>query len=570
MTQWQHKPWSQQEDSDLRVAALRGATLNDLTRDHQRSTVDIRVRLEHLGLPDASDDQPAAEPSTATQALPSPASSLERSINDLMVTLLKLKATPDQRELPQDVVRDVTKAYERLNAGLLETAPPTDSEDTDAAGQDPPLDRLRAALLQAVSACLSNLENRYIANLALGLIEDGEQTPLAAIAGKLGVSREQAHQRCVHAFLSINVLFPQASPIAVQIHSALKEISATTHWADPLEAAPHVVRLINDSYGAATQLTLMCCRAAGASSRDLAQTTARAVTLACRDPDLHGCWTLGRWADAVGKTLFERLSYFPSPPIELRGTGRLPGNSSGNSSEPDTLHFKSNKLNRTVACESWMERQILSWLERSPDVLWYQEQPAAVPCVLDGEKCDYFPGVAIWDSQHRVVIVEAKPIFRIFRRETLIRALAALGLFGSQGMGYLLIDTVGRTLAELAHQPFDVSAAEEIESLFAKEPLPFRAALEVLKRRTQRFDWAAFASMVVNRDWAVSGRSPVEICRLPKGVSFRPLLRAVEVSGAGDTLSRGRGASDPRRATALFASRRYTPPPPAAAPINTA
>src|SRR5579872_4210485 len=107
MTQWQHKPWSQQEDSDLRVAALRGATLNDLTRDHQRSTVDIRVRLEHLGLPDVSDDQPAAGPSTATQALPSPSasSSLEKSIDDLMATLLKLKAAPDQRGPPQDVVK---------------------------------------------------------------------------------------------------------------------------------------------------------------------------------------------------------------------------------------------------------------------------------------------------------------------------------------------------------------------------------------------------------------------------------------------------------------------------------
>jgi len=257
---------------------------------------------------------------------------------------------------------------------------------------------------------------------------------------------------------------------------------------------------------------------------------------------------MGRWADAVAKTLFDRMSYFPSPPIELRGLRRLPGNSS----EPDALHFKSNKLNRMVVCESWRERQILSWLERSPDVLWYQEQPAAVPYVLDGEKCDYFPDAAIWDSQHRVVIVEARAIFRIFRRETLIRALAALGLFGSQGMGYLLIDAVGRTLAEIAQQSFDVGAAEEIESLFAKEPLPFRAALEVLKRRTQRFDWADFASMVINRDWAVSGRSPVEICKLPEGISFRPLLRA----------------SDPRRATALFARRLYTPPPPPFRPLS--
>jgi hypothetical protein len=165
-----------------------------------------------------------------------------------------------------------------------------------------------------------------------------------------------------------------------------------------------------------------------------------------------------------------------------------------------------------------------SWLERSPDVLWYQEQPTLVPYVIDGKNSNYYPDAAVWDSAHRIVIVEAKPIFMMFRQETLIKALAALRHFGPRGIGYLLVDERGRTLSELAYEPFDVDAVSEVEKLLAHGPASYRTARKALENRCGHLEWTTFASIVVNRDWAVSSLSPVRVSKLPEGISFRPLL----------------------------------------------
>jgi hypothetical protein len=128
------------------------------------------------------------------------------------------------------------------------------------------------------------------------------------------------------------------------------------------------------------------------------------------------------------------------------------------------------------------------------------------------------------DSAHRIVIVEAKPVFYMFRQETLFKALAALRHFGPRGVGYLLVDERGRTLAELAYEPFDTDAVSEVEQLLAHGPMSYRTARRALEERCGRLEWTTFASIVVNRDWAVSSVSPVRVSKLPAGISFRPML----------------------------------------------
>jgi hypothetical protein len=114
----------------------------------------------------------------------------------------------------------------------------------------------------------------------------------------------------------------------------------------------------------------------------------------------------------------------------------------------------------------------------------------------------------------------------MYRQETLIKSLAALSYFAARGIGYLLIDASGRTLADVARKSYDESAAKELESLFSKGPVPFRTAREALSRNGGEFNHLAFASAVVNRDWAVTSASPVQVGSLTNGISFRPLLGA--------------------------------------------
>jgi hypothetical protein len=160
-------------------------------------------------------------------------------------------------------------------------------------------------------------------------------------------------------------------------------------------------------------------------------------------------------------------------------------------------------LGRDVACESGPEYRVLNWLERSPEVRWYQEQPVAVPYSFGGRNRVYYPDVAVWDWQGRVVVVEIKPLFTMYRQDTIVKATAAWNYFAARGMGYLLVDASGRTIADLTFKSYDKIAAEGIESQFARGPVPFRKVRERLSRLSDRFDFPAFVSMVVNRDWAV-------------------------------------------------------------------
>ena len=46
-----------------------------------------------------------------------------------------------------------------------------------------------------------------------------------------------------------------------------------------------------------------------------------------------------------------------------------------------------------------------------------------------------------------------KPLFTIYREETVIKAIAALNFLGPQGIGYLLVDASGRTPATSSPPP---------------------------------------------------------------------------------------------------------------------
>lgn len=520
----QGKPWTAGEDRQLIEAFRRGDDIEEIARNHGRSVPAVRTRLERRGLLPGPHN-PSVTPQLATaplQPVAGESTPLGAAVDGLIDALQSLKTSPTERQPFQRTVANVMKSYEQLNICLLAMAVATDPDTSgDELDLDPAPERLRKALADAVSACVANLKNRYVASLALGLVGDGQRATFAQMGRDMDVTGERARQRKVSAYRGINAVLPRRFATAQRIRNVLKEISADTDWTDPKQAAPHIVRRINDNYAAAVQLTVMCCKAAGAStqSRELEQTAREAVSRTCRDPDLYGRWGLDHWTDAASKTVFNGVQFFASPPESLRSRKRL----TGNYFDPLAPNFRSEKLGRTVACESYLENRVLSWLEKSPEVLWYQEQPAVVPYVIDGMNTRYFPDAAAWDSTRRIVIVEAKPLYYMFRRETLIKALGALRHFEPQGMGYLLVDERGRTLAELASQPFDVDAALEVEKRFAEESMTLGKVRKALEKLCGEFDWIVFGSMVVNRDWAVSSEEPVSVAKLPNGVSFRPL-----------------------------------------------
>jgi hypothetical protein len=100
----------------------------------------------------------------------------------------------------------------------------------------------------------------------------------------------------------------------------------------------------------------------------------------------------------------------------------------------------------------------------------------------------------------------------------------ALQHFGSRGIGFLMVDSSGRTLHDIAQHAFSLAVAEAIEALFGPRAVRFGQVRRKLEVLMGRFDQKVFASMVVNRDWAVTRAPGVLVSRLPPELSFRVLL----------------------------------------------
>ena len=384
-------------------------------------------------------------------------------------------------------------------------------------------DRFRGAVVAAIHGCISEPRRRFIARQVLGLEADGENKTMASVGRSMRLSRERIRQLRNSAFARISASAARRGVPFASLRAVLGDISAETDWQDPASAAVWVVKLTTDNFAVAGFFTYIVCRAAGSTVRtkDLRQQCADAARAACTESDRRASWRFDRWADALTKATFRTVARFETPPPDLIGAKRTPRN-------PERDHdFMSRRLSRTVLCESCTEARVYRWLERSTDVLWYQEQPARVIYEIEGVRKPYFPDCAVLGADGRVVIVEAKPIIHMHRYITLVKALAALDHYGARGIGFLLVDASGKTLDDIADHPYRDDVAERIETLFANGPVRFGVIRHELVRLLGRFDFATFASMVVNRDWGVTEGPGVRVFRLKDGVSFRPLRAAV-------------------------------------------
>jgi hypothetical protein len=553
--------WTPEEDQQLKEAHTAGMSVTELSARHQRGRGAIRSRLLLHGLlqpyktassdarisaassvplqqaesctPTATEGvtpaSSAISPNRVDFSLPSTselqdatkldASDISARINSLISSLTDLKEYAEIGKLPRGQLAAVAVAYEGLERSLQfasdKTIVATDSDFKD----DPLPDQLRSGLRHLVRTCVSRQRDCYVALRTMGLVGDGKPWTLAIIGDALGLSRERIRQLKVRAFKRIDAHLARRIATASRLRQVLTRLSPSTDWKSPEATAIMIVKYATSHIAAVRQLTIICCKAAGNHAAELNRLADAAAVKACSDPELLGEWRLDRWPDAAAKVVGP-LQQFHHVPDDLMGSKRIPG-------IPRDTSFQvlnSRKLNRPVVCESGLEFQVYSWIEHSPDVSWYQEQPTSVLYRLRGYKRLYFPDVAVLDNDGRLIIVEVKPRFTMYREETLVKALAALSTFGARGIGYLLLDSSGRTLADLALVPFHVTAAEKVEKLLATGQMSYGAVMRELDRLGASTDIATFASMVVNRDWAVTTKSPVLVSKLPRDVSFHPFI----------------------------------------------
>jgi transposase-like protein len=523
------KGWSPEESQALIEAFAAGHSVAEVARRLGRSPRAVQIRAERQGLVVANDAQrtEATLPSqTDLAARPpehaTPLTDLIAGIDNLASSLAVLRGAASQGRITSSAVTAVARAYHRYDDTVLQLLPPhqqaSDSEDSSA---DPLPDRLREALSALVRACVRDRRRRFIALQLLGLDHDGIPPSMATLGRTFARSRERIRQLRNSAMRQITSKLAMRRGSAARLRAVLGDISSDTDWSQPTGAASWIVRLATDHYAAAGLLTFICCRVAGAHepAEILRQECATAAYRAANDPELRHSWRFDNWEQAQAKAIFLTQARFESPPADLTGLKRRPGRENGGAA----FDLDSKLLGRTVLCESGTERRVYRWLEQSPTVRWYQEQPAHLLYRFDGAQRQYYPDVAVMSTDGRVVVIEVKPVFQMYRYKTLAKANAAIRHFGARGIGFLLIDDSGRTLADIARHPFSVQAAEEVEQLMSGGPVTFGQIRRELTRIQGHFDNATFAAMVVNRDWAVTDGPGVRVFKLGDELSFRLL-----------------------------------------------
>lgn len=105
-----------------------------------------------------------------------------------------------------------------------------------------------------------------------------------------------------------------------------------------------------------------------------------------------------------------------------------------------TNTFYSRKMLREVQFESTLEHRVLWLLEQSEEVLYYQEQPLAIPYMHDEEQAHYYPDVMIWLRSGRCILAEIKVLTEIGLHINQLKFDAMQKYCDSNGLGRLVTD----------------------------------------------------------------------------------------------------------------------------------
>jgi hypothetical protein len=467
------------------------------------------------------------------QQIPISEDNIVQQLDYLVVKLERMRVAlkSDEVELLK-IHKEIARSFTRFDNSLMRLLRSDSSVDELPLEQsavsyddddDPLPDRFCSSLAELVRACVPDLKDRFVTLRILGL-EKGEPALLREVGKDLGVSRERIRQRKVRALKLIYGSIKKRHAACLRVQDVMGLLANDGNWSNPEFTAGQILRLVSDRFQVMKELTKMCCLASGWSgnANELEAGVAAAVNLQRDIANENG--SFGEfWAQAASVAIFPGgRRPFKGPPNEFLDRKREPGNMG----DGEPLLFQSNKLGRSVSCESLGEYRAFRWLEEAPEVEWYQEQPTVLSYQWGNHTRNYYPDAAVLDRQGYCYLIEIKPQFYMYRIDTLVKSLACLRYAAKHAMGYLLIDSfANRSLSDYATVPYDIAAADEIDELiFRHAEISFSMVRKVFADRQRKLTNSEFSAMIINRDWSVTRAPGVTIARLPEGVSFRPLL----------------------------------------------
>lgn len=132
--------------------------------------------------------------------------------------------------------------------------------------------------------------------------------------------------------------------------------------------------------------------------------------------------------------------------------------------------FHSEKCGREIQYESGLELDFIRFLEESPNVLFYWEQPVAIPYWRGKLKARTFPDFGVYLRSRHFVLIEVKPHSDMLDHRVQAKAEGIMDFCSRHGFGFLLTDGK-HTPKDLLQGKVNRKLEKELLSVIATGPI---------------------------------------------------------------------------------------------------
>ena len=388
--------------------------------------------------------------------------------------------------------------------------------------------RLLELLDLAIEACGKDARDANILKLRLGMKAEYPALTLKEIGEIYGVTRERIRQIEKRVDKRLKHYLSRADQFA---SNEFRRICTGMFIGQPEEPLDLIIDFTQRFYGqtiAQHQVTLYIAHATRLyddqklSKAAVYQKYASSLAASKAETEamLKDGKALARWA-----RIFCQVSY---PPEQQFFQERIPGletrlRDPNEDSNGQTGSFFSHKCNRDILYESIEEYRLYQILEKSDKIVWYQEQPIAIPYMIDKRLCHYYPDVAVLTDEGRGAIIEVKGPLGMISQATLRKASAAIKHLHASGLGYVMCSAQGASLNTLSKTDYDQCLGNALLDLIdRKGSIRYRQYKNIVDERP--FSVRELVSFIVRNNLSFA-QYPFRINKMPPDLSFQRLLQ---------------------------------------------
>jgi Sigma-70, region 4/TnsA endonuclease N terminal len=440
-------PWEKEEVEKLVEEIQQGLTLSELADRHQRTPAGINGMAMRLMPPNLRPDNNARSVDFLAQYLHENKDGAEQL---LVARFRAVLVAPDKLtvvEPPRDPAMRSTAAEHQTEStatvsteiGWVQTR---DMGATSAASIEPAAESVErypnntdvSTLVTVATADLPRERDCEVLGMRLGL--DGQSLTLAEIGERYGVSRERVRQVQERALRKLargarcegtpgSVLKKLLEPLRKNdkvLATWLLEAASSGFEIPPRLAAKFILRTAGYTKARTAEVVDLLPAVERSRKRRPGELT-RDRAAKRTESNVSRWLEHSEWPDVIA----------PPPPAAQLSAQRMVNESDIAGS------FHSYKLGRTVNYESCLELDVLTMLECSERVAYYQEQPAQIPYSFKGRQRTYFPDVFVATTDGRGLLIEVKPTDNMALSINRAKADAGRAWAHTRGWGWLTV-----------------------------------------------------------------------------------------------------------------------------------